>query len=168
MAFQPDPSVIRWRMHLASPPERVYHLLATPAGRAAFWAESAEEVEGVVSFRFSNGMQEDAAVLEADLPRRYSLRYFGSVVVFDLEPDGAGGTDLALTNTGFPAEDRAELVAGWLNVLFPPRLRPTMEWTCATTTRVEPGIGATPTSSGRRTRPIALRPSQLGSGYAYR
>ena len=28
--------MIRWRIHLASPPERVYALLATDAGRARF------------------------------------------------------------------------------------------------------------------------------------
>lgn len=119
MAFQPDPGVIRWRMHLASPPQRVYELLATAEGRAAFWAESAEEADGVVSFRFSNGMTDEAEVLEADRPRHYRLRYFDSEVSFDLEPDGAGGTDLTLTNTGFRTEDRTEGVAGWLNVLFP-------------------------------------------------
>lgn len=119
MPFQPDPSTIRWRLHLRSPPEVVYALLATDEGRAAFWAESAEEVDGVVHFRFVNGMAYRARILEADPPRRFAVDYFRSTAAFDLAPDGAGGTDLTLTNTGFPPEDRAELLAGWLNVLLP-------------------------------------------------
>jgi hypothetical protein len=32
MSFQPDPAIIRWRIHLASPPVQVYQLLATDEG----------------------------------------------------------------------------------------------------------------------------------------
>lgn len=119
MPFQPDPGAIRWRLHLASPPEAVYAMLATDEGRAAFWAESAVEEEGVVHFRFVNGLETRGRLLEADPPRRLRLEYFGSTVTWELAPDGAGGTDLTLTNTDFPPEDRAELLAGWLNVLLP-------------------------------------------------
>ncbi|MDX1503960.1 MAG: hypothetical protein R3325_16495, partial [Thermoanaerobaculia bacterium] len=55
---------IRWRMHLPAPPEVVYRALATDAGRAAFWAESAEERDGVILFRFVDGTTHEARVLE--------------------------------------------------------------------------------------------------------
>jgi len=41
MSFQSDPLVIRWRLHLKSPPHIVYPIVATDEGRARFWAESA-------------------------------------------------------------------------------------------------------------------------------
>ena len=37
MPFQENPEVICWRLHLKSPPARVYQLLATDEGRAGFW-----------------------------------------------------------------------------------------------------------------------------------
>ncbi len=40
---------IRWRLHLASPPEKVYELLSTHAGRARFWPEDVREEGGFVS-----------------------------------------------------------------------------------------------------------------------
>lgn len=114
-----DIGLIRWRLHLASPPERVYALLATDAGRARFWAESAAERDGAIDFVFPNGMTWRGAVLEQDPPRRYSVRYFaGSVTAFDLAPDGAGGTDLTLTDRDVPPIDRAETTAGWVSVLL--------------------------------------------------
>jgi uncharacterized protein YndB with AHSA1/START domain len=118
-AFQPDPDRIVWRLHLDSPPERVYEMLDTDGGRAAFWAESAEERDGVVAFRFVNGVRYEGRVLERDPPRRWSVDYFGSTVTFALDPDGRGGTDLTLTDEGVPDADRSEVTAGWLNVLFP-------------------------------------------------
>lgn len=119
MPFQPDPTTVRWRIHLRVPPETVYRMVATDAGRAAFWAESAVEREGVVHFRFVNGREDRSPVREARPPDRFALDYFNTRAVFDLEDDGRGGTDLTLTNTGFRPQDRAELLAGWLNVLFP-------------------------------------------------
>ncbi len=119
MTFQANPNVIRWRLHLRSSPEVVYGMLATDDGRAAFWAETAVEVDGVIHFRFVNGVEYRGRVLEADPPRRFRLDYFRSTVDFMLEPDGEGGTDLTMTNSCFHPDDRAELLAGWLNVLLP-------------------------------------------------
>ena len=110
---------IRWRMHLPAPPEVVYRALATDAGRAAFWAESAEERDGVILFRFVDGTTHEARVLERRPPRLFALRYFGGVARFGLAPDGQGGTDLLLTHDGVPAREFEETHAGWLNVLFP-------------------------------------------------
>jgi uncharacterized protein YndB with AHSA1/START domain len=65
MVFQPEPDGIVWRLHLASPPETVYQALDSDDGRASFWAESAEEHNGVIHFEFING-------------ERYAARIIGS------------------------------------------------------------------------------------------
>lgn len=119
MPLPGDREVIRWRVHLRSSPERVYAMLATEGGRAAFWAESAVEHDGVIHFRFVNGVETRGRIHEANPPRRFALDYFESRVLFELEEDGSGGTDLTLTNTDFAPEDREEILAGWLNVLLP-------------------------------------------------
>lgn len=117
--FQPDPDAIVWRLHLAAPPTEVFAALDSAAGRASFWAESAEENGGVVQFEFINGMAYAGRVLERSRPHRWAVDYFGSTAEFTLEPDGAGGTDLTLTDRGVAPENRGEVIAGWLNVLLP-------------------------------------------------
>jgi hypothetical protein len=84
-----------------------------------FWAESAPEREGAIHFRFINGMETASPILRRDPPRGLEIEYFGANVVFELTDDARGGTDLTMTTTGFPPEDREELHAGWLNVLLP-------------------------------------------------
>ena len=115
----PDRAVIRWKMHLSSPPDRVYRALTTDEGRASFWAERAVDVGGMILFEFINGVRESSQILQRDRHRRFALRYFGAETVFQLEPAEDGGTDLTLTTRGFAPEEREELLAGWLNVLFP-------------------------------------------------
>jgi uncharacterized protein YndB with AHSA1/START domain len=109
---------ILWRLHLTSPPERVFSFLDTAQGRAAFWAEGAVEADGAIGFRFLDGTIERSPVLLREPPRRFALRYFGAETVFDLEPDGAGGCDLSLAAYGVPAEEWAETHAGWVSVLM--------------------------------------------------
>lgn len=94
-------------------------MLDNDAGRASFWAESAIERSGVVHFEFVNGQRHSGPVLERERPHVWAVEYFGSVVRFTLEPDGSGGTDLTLVDEGVPESDRAEVTAGWLNVLLP-------------------------------------------------
>ncbi|HBY63442.1 MAG TPA: hypothetical protein DEH78_26765 [Solibacterales bacterium] len=119
MAIQGDPAFIRWRLHLRSKPDAVYRLLATPQGRKRFWAESAPELDGEILFTFVNGQKLVSRVLESTPPHRFSLTYFsGSHVTIELIPDGAGGTDLTLTEWNVPEEDRLENVAGWVSVLL--------------------------------------------------
>jgi hypothetical protein len=62
-----------------------------PESRASFWAESAEEAEGVIRFRFINGMSYDSRILARKPPSLLVLDYFGSAARFELSPDGAGG-----------------------------------------------------------------------------
>ncbi len=119
MVFQPDPERIVWRVHLQSSPTAVYDALATDAGRASFWAESAVERDGIVEFEFINGEQYAGRVLAAEPPHRWAVEYFGSIVEFDLACDERGGTDVTMVDTGIPDAHRAEVTAGWLNVLLP-------------------------------------------------
>ncbi len=118
MPFQEDPDLIRWRLHLSSPPEAVYELIATNAGRARFWAETAEEEDGHILFRFPNGLEWRANIYEEKPPTHFSLNYFDSKTSFELLDDGAGGTDLTLIDRDVPAKYRAEVVAGWVSVLL--------------------------------------------------
>ena len=110
---------IVWRLHLTVPPEQVFAALDTDDGRAAFWAETADEAAGCIEFRFRNGVVHRSRILERDAPRLLVLEYFGSPARFDVDADGAGGTELRLTHEGVRAEEWAEVHAGWLNVLFP-------------------------------------------------
>ena len=119
MSVPSTSDTITWRLHLASPPGRVFELLSTDDGRARFWAESAIERDGIIQFEFINGMATHSRVLASDPPRRFVIEYFDSRVEFVLESDRAGGTDLTMTNTGFDPSDRDDILPGWLNVLFP-------------------------------------------------
>ena len=119
MSFQPDPDLIYWRIHLASPPERVYQALATDSGRASFWAESAIERDDAIHFIFPSGQTWQGQILAAEPPRLFRLVYYGgSITTFLLEEDGAGGTDLTLTDAGVLPADRGEVTAGWVSVLM--------------------------------------------------
>lgn len=119
MSFQDNPDAIRWRLHLKSPIENVFQTVATDAGRASFWAESAIEHEQVIHFIFPNGVTWDARILQNAPPHLYSVQYYGnSVATFMLEEDSQGGTDLTLTDTGVPSQDRTEVIVGWVSVLM--------------------------------------------------
>jgi uncharacterized protein YndB with AHSA1/START domain len=114
-----DRTRVSWRVHLKTAPAAVYDVIATPSGRRRFWAESAEERDGAIEFRFSNGAVWRGRVLERDPPRRFAVEYFGgSRVEFDLVADGVGGTDLTLTETDVSPADWAENHAGWVSVLL--------------------------------------------------
>lgn len=110
---------IVWRLHLRSGPDKVYEALTTGAGRRSFWAESAEEEDGLIHFRFINGIEERSAIITRERPRLFEIRYFGSLVRFDIVPDGSGGTDLTMTNSDYDPGLRDALLPGWLNVLLP-------------------------------------------------
>ena len=112
-------NTVRLRVHLVSPIEKVFGFLATDAGRAAFWADSAVERDGVVHFQFSNGMTHEGRLLTVVENQLFSVEYFGgSQAAFELELDGAGGTDLTLTETGIPDAWFDEHKAGWVSVLL--------------------------------------------------
>ena len=119
MAFQSDPATILWRLHLRSPVTAVYLALATDAGRARFWAESAVERDGVIDFVFPNGLTWSGRILRATPPTHFAVEYLGrSEAAFLLADDGRQGTDLTLTDRGVPDADRVEVIAGWVSVLL--------------------------------------------------
>ena len=58
-------------------------------------------------------------MVENQPPVRFGVRYFGgSTNTFELIEEGAGGTDLTLTDVSVPAADRTEVVAGWVSFLL--------------------------------------------------
>lgn len=119
MGFQEHPGAITWRIHLSSPPEKVYAFLATDEGRARFWAESAVEVDGFIDFRFPDGLEWRGRLLETKPAQLFRLVYFGgSQTTFTLLADGRGGTDLTLADQDVPEGDRCEVAAGWVSVLL--------------------------------------------------
>lgn len=110
---------ITWKVHLSSSPAEVYRFLATPSGRRAFWAESAEEQDDEIEFRFSNGTVLVSRILSADPGREFSLSYFdATTVTFRLQEDGGGGTDLVLTEEGVSEASWTENRPGWVSVLL--------------------------------------------------
>ncbi len=116
MSFQDDPHVICWRIHLRAPPDQVYAMLSTSEGRARFWAESAVEKDGHLHFVFPGGEIWRGKIVENDPPHRFGVEYYGgSMARFLLEDDGAGGTDLTLTDEGVAPEDISEVMAGWVS-----------------------------------------------------
>lgn len=119
MIFQSDPACIRWNLHLNSSPQKVFDTIATDAGRAQWWAESAIETDGVIHFIFPSGVEWRGRILESQPPRRFRVQYYGgSLTTFELKDDGQDGTDLILTDAEVPAEDRTEVIAGWVSVLM--------------------------------------------------
>lgn len=106
-------------MHIPLPPQHVFTVLDSDSGRAAFWAESAAEVDGHIDFRFANGYRWKGTILERQPPSLFVVDYFGGPARFELAPDGDGGTDLLLTHELQDAGEWNEIHAGWLNVLFP-------------------------------------------------
>ena len=110
---------IRWRVHLASPRERVFDFLATPRRRAHFWAVSAPDRDGDIEFHFGNGETLRSRVLTREPPQRFVLTYFDdSVVTFELLAADGGGTELVLTETGAAEASRIDQHAGWVSVLL--------------------------------------------------
>ena len=73
MNFQPDSAIIRWRIHLASPPVQVYQLLATDEGRRRFWAEPAIEREALADTGHTdkNEVNRKAGFVHFEQARRY-------------------------------------------------------------------------------------------------
>jgi uncharacterized protein YndB with AHSA1/START domain len=117
--FHPEPGTIRWRVHLRSPPEKVYDVVATDEGRRRFWVLKTEEKGDNILWSFGPGFEGLMKVYERSRPRRFSFEFFDeSKVVFDIEPDGSGGTDLTMTNSGLPEKDIPDMIPGWVGILM--------------------------------------------------
>jgi hypothetical protein len=97
----------------------VHKFLSTDEGRKKFWAESAIETDGAIEFKFTNGQSGRSPVIEYAPPLRFAVQYFsGSRVIFELADDGCGGTDLTLTETNLPEEEKMANLTGWISVLL--------------------------------------------------
>ncbi|HEY3561030.1 MAG TPA: hypothetical protein VGL05_26385 [Kribbella sp.] len=80
----------------------VYRALSTALGRERFWAESATESDGVITFVLADGSTDESRIEQAVPNHLYQLRYFGRTLTFTLTPTSTNGTDLTLT-TSSPA-----------------------------------------------------------------
>jgi uncharacterized protein YndB with AHSA1/START domain len=101
--------LVEWKVFCASGPSDVYRAVSTSLGRERFWADSAPEADGVISFVLADGRAGECSIEQAVPGERYQLRYFGRTLTFTLTAGQAGGTDLTL-NSDDPA-DSAEIVS---------------------------------------------------------
>ena len=118
MSFQDQKNTIRWKMHFNASPEKVYEALTTDSGRAGYWAESAPEKDGVITFHILNYEPYSSKILKKEPPVLFTLEYFGTITEFKLKSDGKSGTDLSLEATQVDESYRMEMVAGWVSVLM--------------------------------------------------
>jgi len=52
-------------------------------------------------------------------PTLFAVEYIGnSIAQFEMTDDGKGGTLVTLTDTGVTAEERTDVIAGWVSVLL--------------------------------------------------
>ena len=121
---------IRHRVGIAAPQRRVYEMLASKDGLAAFWTRQVQgdsEVGGKLSFFF--GSPEPAAVMEVtELSPDDRVRWrcvdgfpdwVGTTVTFDLK-DGGGETALLFTHADWrePVEAMHHSSTKWATVLL--------------------------------------------------
>lgn len=118
MGFQTQPHTIQWKMHFSSSPEKVYEALATNAGRAMYWAESAQEVDGYIEFNIYGYPPFKGKILSAKPSHMFSLEYVGTNVTFTLDQDDQGGTDLTMHAENVEESLRFEMIPGWISVLM--------------------------------------------------
>lgn len=109
---------ITWKIHCASPTEKIFHLLNSNEGRKSFWAESAEEINGYIHFSFSTGQTYIGKVVRRVPNTEYSIDYFDTLVTFQLSNSKDKGTDLTMINENVPANEYEETKAGWVSVLL--------------------------------------------------
>ncbi|GJM16657.1 MAG: hypothetical protein DHS20C13_19840 [Thermodesulfobacteriota bacterium] len=118
MAFQEEEGVIKWKIHFNSSPQVVYEGLANAEARAKYWAESAEEKNGVIEFRILGYSPFKSKILDSIPGQMFKLEYFGSIVMFNIKNDGNGGTDMQLIAQEVDRSIKNEMTAGWVSVLM--------------------------------------------------
>jgi len=97
------------KVFCASEPNDVYRAVSTSLGRERFWATSAPESGGVISFVLADGRTGECRIEEAVQDELYRLQYFGRTLTFALAAGETGGTELTLSSSD-PA-DSAEVVS---------------------------------------------------------
>ncbi len=119
--FKEHSNVVNWKLHLVSPPEKVYSFFATDDGRTKFWSDTSETREGFFILGWmAEKSKAKCRILGQSRPHRFSFNYWGNTtVIVDLQSDGGGGTDLTLVEENFPKEShRLEHIGGWVTVLL--------------------------------------------------
>lgn len=111
-------SAITWRIHCQASPLKLYTLISTGKGRKQFWAESAEEKNGLIYFFFPNGQCYVSEILEQQPHSTFSLIYFDSPLTFHLLAEASGGTEVRIQHEGIAEEEYLEVYAGWVSVLM--------------------------------------------------
>lgn len=109
---------IKWKLHLNSSPGRIYKFLTSCDGRNKYWSEDNKEDNGIINFKFINGVNYSSKILKTEKDRTFKIEYFGTIVTFHLMDDGANGTDLSLINTQVPQDEYLDMYAGWISILF--------------------------------------------------
>src|SRR4051794_11339492 len=133
---------IERELHIQAAPEVVYQVISSPEHLREWWPDEADleatpGATGTVGFRQADElMHQSLTVIEADPPRRFSIRwaYDGDaatvensvLATFDLVPHD-GGTLLRFAETGFDEANWSEdaykdHISGW--DYFLPRLVP--------------------------------------------
>ncbi|MBN8285087.1 hypothetical protein [Zoogloea sp.] len=87
-------------------------------GRAAYWAESAPEVDGVITFHMLNYEPFAGRILKRVEPSMFTVEYFGTAVEFSFFGDVTGGTGLSLVASLVDELFRWKMAAGWVSVLM--------------------------------------------------
>jgi uncharacterized protein YndB with AHSA1/START domain len=111
-------SPIAWRLSLASPPERVFELLDTDAGRVRFWAERSRATETGFELEFPGGLASHVETLERRPPHRLVIDYFGARCELDLNPREDGGCLFQVTCHCEDPAAWAEFQPGWVSWLL--------------------------------------------------
>ena len=95
-------------------------MLTTDKGRERFWAEHSATRGKAFTLTFPGKEKLRCAAVECTSPRKFVFKYFNETLVeCILKPDGRGGTDLRLTESGYRTNaHRAENYAGWIQVLL--------------------------------------------------
>ena len=118
MVFQEKENTIEWKVHFASPIEKVYEFLTTDNGRSKYWAEETREKNGVIEFTILNYPKYISKIIEKRSPELFRLEYFGTDVTFELTETSDSGTDLYLKALTPNESVKNEMVAGWISVLM--------------------------------------------------
>lgn len=119
MMFQQIENQIIWKVHFASPIQKVYTALTTDEGRKTFWAEQTSEKDGFIEFSILNYSKYKSRILDKIENKRFQIEYFGTIVTFELlTTKDDGGTDLLLTALTNNEDVKYEMTAGWVSVLM--------------------------------------------------
>jgi hypothetical protein len=119
MGFQDIKNEINWKVHFASPIEKVYQALTTDDGRSKYWAEQTKEEDGMIEFIILNYPKYKSKIIDNKPPTFFQLAYFGTQVTFKLrKTEDDEGTDLFLSAVVGDNDAKFEMTAGWVSVLM--------------------------------------------------